>query len=50
VFRALTDAFETDKEKCARYAELLYGQALLIAGVPIEDPVRFAELICELMG
>ncbi|MDR3278611.1 MAG: molecular chaperone HtpG [Oscillospiraceae bacterium] len=49
VFQSLTDAFEADKEKCARYAELLYGQALLIAGVPIEDPVRFAELICELM-
>jgi molecular chaperone HtpG len=33
-----------------KYAELLYGQALLIAGVPLEDASRFSELVCELMN
>lgn len=31
------------------YAGLLYDQALLVAGVPVEDPVAFAQNICKLM-
>ena len=49
VFIGLKEAYETDKDKAAKYAELLYSQALLIAGLPIDDPSRFSELICELM-
>jgi molecular chaperone HtpG len=50
VFKAVVESFDKDKEKCKKYAELLYGQALLIAGIPPEDPVAFAELICETMS
>ena len=38
-----------DTDKVAKYAELLYDQALLIAGLPIEDPVAYAQLVCGLM-
>lgn len=38
-----------DKEKLAKYAQLLYTQALLIEGISIENPVEFSNLICELM-
>ncbi len=38
-----------DKEKLAKYAQLLYTQALLIEGISIENPVEFSKLICELM-
>lgn len=38
-----------DKEKLAKYAQLLYTQALLIEGISIENPVVFSNLICELM-
>ena len=31
------------------YAELLYNQALLIEGLPVDDPVAFSNSICELM-
>ena len=48
-FAALTDAFKSDKEKAAKYAELLYGQALLTAGVPLDDPPAFSELISALI-
>jgi len=48
-FNALKEAFENDKEKAARYVKLLYGQALLAAGVPLDDPVEFSELISSLM-
>jgi len=48
-FAALQRAFEQDKDKAARYAEVLYCQSLLIAGLPLEDPAAYAELVCSLM-
>jgi molecular chaperone HtpG len=48
-FAALRDAVENDKEKAAKYVELLYAQALLIADLPLEDPARYSQLVCELM-
>lgn len=38
-----------DEEKLNQYTNLLYQQARLIEGLPIEDPVEFANQICELM-
>jgi len=48
-FAALKDAFANDKDKAAKYAKVLYGQALLTAGVPLEDPSMFSSLISELL-
>ncbi|MGE5679116.1 MAG: molecular chaperone HtpG, partial [Pseudomonadota bacterium] len=49
VFRALTNAFNNDKEKLNLYTNLLYNQALLIEGLPIGDPVEFTNNICKIM-
>lgn len=49
VFDTLKSAFESDKEKLKLYTNLLYNQALLIEGLPIEDPVEFTNNICKLM-
>lgn len=49
-FTALKAAMEADREKAAKYAQLLYHQALLIAGLPIEDPAAYTELVCSLMN
>ena len=50
VFGKLAAAQEAgDKDKVALYASLLLDQALLVAGMPVEDPVKFAENVCELM-
>ncbi len=38
-----------DKELAGQYAQLLYGQALLLADLPLEDPAEFAALVCKLM-
>ena len=46
---ALRKCYETDKDMVKKYAELLYDQALLIEGLPVEDPVAFSNAICELM-
>lgn len=41
--------YETDKEKTAKYAKILYAQSCLIAGKSIENPTEYSELVCELM-
>ena len=50
IFATLTHLYETDKEKLKDYAALLYDQALLIEGFPIEDPVAYSNLVCSLMA
>ena len=47
--KAMESAVQTDIEKAKKYAELLYNQALLIAGLPIENPGEYADLVCSLM-
>ena len=49
VFTSLKDASENDKEKLNLYTNLLYNQALLIEGLPIQDPVEFTNDICKVM-
>ncbi|MDR1669801.1 MAG: molecular chaperone HtpG, partial [Oscillospiraceae bacterium] len=49
VFAAMRSLFVTDREKLKVYANLLYAQALLIEGLPIDDPVAFSDEICSLM-
>ncbi|MFC4778208.1 molecular chaperone HtpG [Paenibacillus sp. GCM10023252] len=49
VFQSLKNAFASDKEKLSLYTSLLYQQALLIEGLPIQDPVEFTNDICKIM-
>ena len=49
ILETLTRAFEEDKDSVKKYAEILYDQALLIEGLPIEDPVAFSNAVCDLM-
>lgn len=50
IFNALKEAFEqNDEEKLSMYTKLLYNQARLIEGLPIDDPVEFTNNICKLM-
>ena len=50
VFQKLVDAQEAaDSEKLGLYASLLYDQALLVEGLPVDDPVAFAQNVCALM-
>ncbi|MFC5704088.1 molecular chaperone HtpG [Cohnella faecalis] len=49
VFQSLKDAYKNDKEKLSLYTSLLYHQALLIEGLPIQDPVEFTNDICKIM-
>ena len=49
IFETLKKLFAEDAEKLKTYSDLLYTQALLIEGLPIEDPVAFSNSICDLM-
>lgn len=50
VFAKLQAAQEAgDAEKLALYTSLLYDQALLTEGLPVADPVAFAQNVCKLM-
>ena len=48
-FTALENAVTADPEKAKIYAKLLYDQALLIAGLPLDDPSGYTDLVCGLM-
>ena len=50
VFAKLTRLYAEDQDKLKEYAALLYDQALLIEGMPIEDPVAFSNRVCALMA
>ncbi|MCQ2514545.1 MAG: molecular chaperone HtpG [Ruminococcus sp.] len=47
--KTMTSLVETDIEKAKKYAEVLYSQALLIAGLPLENPSEYTDLICSLI-
>ena len=50
VFEKLAAAQEAgDTDKLSLYASLLYDQALLVEGLPVDDPVEFAKNVCALM-
>ena len=49
-YAALKKAVDSgDQATVEKYAKLLYGQALLLADLPLEDPAGYAELVCSLM-
>ena len=47
-FAAFETARITDPDKAKKYAQILYNQACLIAGLPIENPSAYTDLICSL--
>ena len=49
IFHTLQNLYEKDRETLKQYARLLYTQALLIEGLPIDDPVEFSNAVCSLM-
>ena len=49
VFEKLKELYSADQDKVKAYTNILYSQALLIEGLPIEDPVEYSNQVCELM-
>jgi molecular chaperone HtpG len=49
MFTTLKNSFANDKEKLNKLTNVLFNQALLIEGLPIEDPVQYANDVCGLL-
>ncbi len=45
----LKSLWDSDKDKLAKYAKILYAEGCLISGVAIDNPAEFASLVSELM-
>ncbi|MEG2948708.1 MAG: molecular chaperone HtpG, partial [Raoultibacter sp.] len=50
IFKTLQKAQEAgDADKIKLYTDVLYNQALLIEGMPLKDPIAYAQAVCNLM-
>lgn len=47
--QAMEAAMAENRPKAEQYARILYSQALLIAGLPLEDPSEYTDLVANLM-
>ncbi len=47
--QAMENAMTADPDKAKNYASLLYNQALLMADLPLPDPMAYTALVCSLM-
>jgi len=45
----LKELYANDKDTLAKYTEILYTQARLIEGLPVENPTELTDLICDIM-
>ncbi len=43
----LKKLYKDDKEEFKKYTKILYSEAKMIAGLPIDDPTEISRLICE---
>ncbi|WP_017472118.1 molecular chaperone HtpG [Amphibacillus jilinensis] len=49
IFQSVKAAFETDQDKVESYTNILYNQALLIEGLPVEDPISYTNDVWKVM-
>ena len=50
IFKKLCELQQAGSDQLATYANILYTQALLIEGMPVEDPVAYANAVCDLIS
>ena len=50
ISKKLKDLYASDKESFDKYTKILYSEARMIAGLPIEDPTEISNLICEVIS
>ncbi len=46
----LKELYKNDKEKFDEYTKILYAQARLIEGLPLDNPTEISNMICELIS
>ena len=46
----LKDLYTNDKDSLEKYTKILYSQARLIEGLPIDNPTEISNLICDIIA
>lgn len=50
IAKKIKDLYENDKETLKKYTKILYDEARLIEGLPIENPTELSSLVCEILS
>lgn len=50
IAQKIKDLYANDKEELKKYTQVLYAQARLIEGLPVENPTQISNLICEIIA
>ena len=50
IAQKIKDLYENDKEELKKYTQVLYAQARLIEGLPVENPTQISNFICEIIA
>ena len=50
IAQKIKDLYANDKEELKKYTKVLYSQARLIEGLPVENPTEISNLICEIIA
>ena len=50
ISKKLKDLYKKDKDEFLKYTEILYSEARMIAGLPIDNPTEISRLICEVIS
>lgn len=50
IAQKIKDLFANDKEELKKYTQVLYAQARLIEGLPVENPTEISNLVCEIIS
>lgn len=46
----IKDLYENDKEALKKYTKILYNEARLIEGLPVQNPTELSNLVCEMLS
>lgn len=50
IAKKLKELYESDKETLKKYTKVLYNEARLIEGLPVDNPTELSNIICELLS
>ena len=50
IAKKLQTLYKKDKEEFKKYTKILYSEARIIAGLPIDNPTEISQLICEVIS
>ena len=50
ISKKIKELYKKDKDEFEKYSKILYSEARMIAGLPIDNPTEISRLICEVIS